>query len=791
MRRKSKKKQSIYNSANSGVALNPERYYQKIDVPAVSLRVTGASSAVKKNNLLLNFLLLVFFDSGVFAALRIIKNFTDIVFDEPFVYIGALIFSVLLWIISQIRKVKTPHLLLAGIGVIALVFVIFSGKIMAQINIIIGLIIWSPPFINLVDITHTVLLCSMLGIFVFYTLTFCAGKGWLLILACAPLIIISAVLDIDIELLDLFLLGIYFVGSYTVGNVHNPSKRKKRKVHRLSPSERMSAGGSGAAILMALFLLFSILAYMFATPRMETLYEVPMTVESMVQQAISQVVDIQPDNGNVNRGNNYSFGQKHLEVTSSEIPQNALYLKNYTGGYYNNGRWNTVNENSFFVGSPEEMEYLRSYCNNIYYALNTDPNLETMTIGVHSLKSMITGDCVPVLSREISSENGWKTYLTYDLSALPYANTGDTIETYDEYVATTYMYVPEERVPRLVELCQNSGVRMGDYEEATSFIKNTFKNMVTYTTAPGNAPYGVDIAEYFLFDSGKGFCQQYATTAALMYRILGLPSRYVTGYIVSPGEFVQEDGGFKAIATDENAHAWVEVYVDGTGWVPTEVTFSTEEILQGGIGSDGDGGGDDDQNQSDGEEQTEGTSESSEETAEPTTEPASSSEASSDKTEDQNHTEDSSSQNSGFLGEILQLILKILLCAAAVAAVVLGLILFFRERRKRKLLNLKRKKTNILFIKMIEALHLAGYFKDCDGTEEDFPKKLSELVETVQEEDIALFVNLANKAAFGNKPVDKDSKLLVYDYYCKVTDFLPDKLGLLKKFYFKYIKVYH
>lgn len=789
MHKKSKKKQSLYNR-NSGAQIREEYYYQKSDDSAVSLRVTGASSDTKKNNLFfnlfLNFLMLVFFDCGIFAALRIIKNFSDISFNESFVYIGALIFSVALWVISQFKKVKNTHLFLVGIGLCLLLFIVFYHKIITQINIIIGLIIWSPAFIDLVDISHAVLFCCALSILIFYSLTFCAGKGWILVLVCTPFIIMSAVFDIDIELLDLFFLGLYFVGSYTIGNVHNPSKRKKRKVHRLSPSERMGAGASGAAMLMAMFLLFSIFSYLFATPRMEELYEVPMNVESMVQQTISKVLEIHPDNGNVNKGNNYSFGQKHLEVTSSKVPESSLYLKNYTGGYYDNGRWNTVNENSFFTGDSEETEYLREFFNNPYYALSTDESLEAMTVSVHSLKSMITGECVPALSKEISSDNGWKTYSTYDLSTLLSSNIDIAADDYDDYVSTAYMYVPEEKLPRLLELCENSGVRKGDYEAVTNFILQTFEEMTTYTTTPGNAPYNVDIAEYFLFDSGKGFCQQYATTAALMYRILGLPSRYVTGYIVSPSLFVKgADGVYTASVTDKKAHAWVEVYVSGTGWVPTEVTFSNEEIIQGGTN---------DETENNTEEQTETPTEATTETEEPTeatTEPISSSEDTSTDPEGNSETDNENQQDNDAGWGILFQALKIFLCLIAAAAVLLAVIFFFKGRRKRKLLGQMRKKTNILFIRMMEAIHLAGYLNDYNGTEEDFPNKLSELIKTVSEEDIALFVNLANKAAFGNTPVDKENKLVVYEYYCKVVDFAFEKLGFFKKLYFKYIRVYH
>ena len=778
MSRKSKNQQSVYNNRQ----VRQDYLYQKNE-PAVSLRVTGAVSTTKKNNYFLNLLMLLFFDCGVFATLRIIKNFTDINFNETFVYIGLAVFSLIIWIISMLPKIKPLYLFLSGTAITAVAFFLFYGKIMAQINIIIGLIIWSPPFISLVDITHIILVCAMFISLIFYMLTFCAGKGWIMVLVSVPFLIMSPIYDIDIELLDLFLLGLFFVGSYTVGNVHNPSKRKKRKVHRLSASERMSAGGSGAAILMALFLVFSILAYTFATPRLDNLYEIPMTVESIVQQTISSVVNVEPDNGNVNRGNNYSFGQKHLEIVTSQQPKDAVYLKNYTGGYYNNGRWNTVNENSFF-SNMQDGNYYSMVCNNPYYILQfiLDES-DVMDINVRSYKSLMTGTCVPVLSQETGSENGYTTYQGYNLSdflsVLDTVSAGgfdDLLGEYGAYAESTYMYVPEDKIPRIVELCNTSGVRKGNYTAATNFIINTLNEMTTYTTSPGNAPSGVDIAEYFLFDSGKGFCQQYATTAALMYRLLGLPSRYVTGYMVTPSDFHKNsDGTYTAIATDEKAHAWVEVYVDGTGWIPTEVTFSQDEIDQGGSTAG------DDNNPTEEPTSEEATTEPTENTTEPSdlTEP----------TTEPNNT--NSSDNNNSMSEMLIQALKIVVTAVITVVVIIAVILFFKWRRKGKLASLRRMKPNILLVKMVDMLHLGGYLKEYKGTEADFPEKLSELVEELSVSDIAYFVNLANKAAFGNKPIEKDEKRTAYNHYVRTAEFVFGKLNFIKKIYFKYFKVYY
>ena len=58
----------------------------------------------------------------------------------------------------------------------------------------------------------------------------------------------------------------------------------------------------------------------------------------------------------------------------------------------------------------------------------------------------------------------------------------------------------------------------------------------------------------------------FASAAALLLRLVGIPTRYVAGYVAD----IPASG--KANVPDSNAHAWVEVYLDGYGWEPVEVT---------------------------------------------------------------------------------------------------------------------------------------------------------------------------------------------------------------------------
>ena len=80
---------------------------------------------------------------------------------------------------------------------------------------------------------------------------------------------------------------------------------------------------------------------------------------------------------------------------------------------------------------------------------------------------------------------------------------------------------------------------------------------------------GSDFAVYFLEEAHRGYCMHYASAAALLLRLEGIPTRYVSGYLAD----IPASG--RASVPDSAAHAWVEVYLDGYGWYPVEVTPSS------------------------------------------------------------------------------------------------------------------------------------------------------------------------------------------------------------------------
>jgi transglutaminase-like putative cysteine protease len=66
-----------------------------------------------------------------------------------------------------------------------------------------------------------------------------------------------------------------------------------------------------------------------------------------------------------------------------------------------------------------------------------------------------------------------------------------------------------------------------------------------------------------------GYCQHYATGMTMLLRTLGIPARFVEGYL--PGREVGDSAGTRQVDASA-AHAWVEVYFPNYGWVKFDPT---------------------------------------------------------------------------------------------------------------------------------------------------------------------------------------------------------------------------
>jgi protein-glutamine gamma-glutamyltransferase len=81
-------------------------------------------------------------------------------------------------------------------------------------------------------------------------------------------------------------------------------------------------------------------------------------------------------------------------------------------------------------------------------------------------------------------------------------------------------------------------------------------------------PAGSDPLTYFLLERPPAHCEYFASGAAVLLRAVGVPSRYVTGFVAAE----RNDYGDYWVARNRDAHAWVEAFDPEQGWVVVEAT---------------------------------------------------------------------------------------------------------------------------------------------------------------------------------------------------------------------------
>jgi transglutaminase-like putative cysteine protease len=131
-----------------------------------------------------------------------------------------------------------------------------------------------------------------------------------------------------------------------------------------------------------------------------------------------------------------------------------------------------------------------------------------------------------------------------------------------------YLALPDTVTPRTRDLAaQLTSGQPTMYAQAGAI--EAYLREIPYDLSISAPPEGItDVADYFLFDLRRGYCDYYATAFVVLARIAGLPARFVTGF--APGNWLL--GEQQWIITEAEAHSWPEVYFPEVGWVRFEPT---------------------------------------------------------------------------------------------------------------------------------------------------------------------------------------------------------------------------
>jgi hypothetical protein len=141
-----------------------------------------------------------------------------------------------------------------------------------------------------------------------------------------------------------------------------------------------------------------------------------------------------------------------------------------------------------------------------------------------------------------------------------------------------YLELPSGLSPEVVMLARRWAGDATTPHAALTRIAGHLARACTYDLSIPADPPGAGAVEQFLFVNHRGYCEHFASSLAVMGRALGVPTRLVTGF--APGRYRLLTGMYEVRTRD--AHAWVEAWVPGSGWVALDPTPGGAEAPETG-----------------------------------------------------------------------------------------------------------------------------------------------------------------------------------------------------------------
>ena len=144
-------------------------------------------------------------------------------------------------------------------------------------------------------------------------------------------------------------------------------------------------------------------------------------------------------------------------------------------------------------------------------------------------------------------------------------------------VRELYTALPEEFPTEVREVAAAVAAQASTDFERGFLLENFFRSAggFVYDVDVSTGHSTLDLTAWLLDPASRnfrrGYCEQFASAMAVMARALRIPARVVLGF--APGEVVTQDDGSELIVVRAlNAHAWVELYMAGQGWVRFDPT---------------------------------------------------------------------------------------------------------------------------------------------------------------------------------------------------------------------------
>lgn len=145
-----------------------------------------------------------------------------------------------------------------------------------------------------------------------------------------------------------------------------------------------------------------------------------------------------------------------------------------------------------------------------------------------------------------------------------------------ERVRDFYTELPDDFPEEVQELAREITAQTSTAFERASVLELYFRETgnFVYDASASTGSTSLDLASWLIDPDSRnfrtGYCKQFAIAMALMARTLNIPARLAMGF--APGEVVDQDGDEYIFVRARNAHAWVELYIAGQGWLRFDPT---------------------------------------------------------------------------------------------------------------------------------------------------------------------------------------------------------------------------
>ncbi|MGK7379395.1 DUF4129 domain-containing transglutaminase family protein [Planococcus sp. 1R117A] len=161
---------------------------------------------------------------------------------------------------------------------------------------------------------------------------------------------------------------------------------------------------------------------------------------------------------------------------------------------------------------------------------------------------------------------------TFSLTALRETSDADLAELPAEF--DRYLQLPAELPQRVRDLAAEITASSTTIYDKTRDIERYFSN-AGFEYSQQDIPVPTENQDYvdqFLFETKRGYCDNFSTSMVVMLRSLDIPARWVKGF--NEGELLETDGERDIYQiTNNNAHSWVEAYMPDVGWMLFEPTI--------------------------------------------------------------------------------------------------------------------------------------------------------------------------------------------------------------------------